>query len=109
MQYELLNFRWERQNDVAPDEFVAWFRDVEVYSWRNLHPVHASCWDVRAVVQLSSVLCLPPQIDHEVQATCMFNFRNQSFGAVMRVFLGSKLDLTFDFVNIPNTSSSLYV
>ena len=108
MRYALLNLRWKRQREVIPDEFVAWFRDVEVSPWRNMHPMHGSCWVVQAMVQLSSMLRVPSQIDHEVKGTCMFNFRNQSFGAsfgaVMRVVLGSRLDLTFDFVTIPPSS-----
>ena len=101
MQYDLLNFRWGRHHEIVPDEFVAWFKDVKVYPWRNLHLEHGSCWTVRAMVRLSSVLCLSPQNDDEIKCTCMFNFRSQSFGAVMRVFLGSRLDLTFTFVSIP--------
>ena len=103
MQYELLNFRWGHQRTVAADEFVARFKDVKVRPWRNSHPMHGSCWVAQAVVQLSSVLCLPPQINHEVNCNCIFNFRNQFFGAVMRVIL-DRLSLTFDFVHIPSSS-----
>ena len=101
LQYELLDFRWGRQREVAPDEFVAWFKNVQVYSWRNLHREHGTSWAVKVLAQLSSGLCLPSQINHEVKGTCMFNFRNQSFGAMMRVCLGSRLDLILDFVTIP--------
>ena len=101
MQYELLNFRWGRQCDVTPDEFVASFKDAEIYPLRNLQPVNGSCWSVKAVIKLSSVLCLLPQIDNEVNGTCMFNFRNHSFEATMHVFLCSSLILTCDFVSIP--------
>ena len=101
MQYELLNFKWGHHREVAPDEFVAWFGNVKVYPWRNLHREHGYCWAVKVAVQLSSILCLPSQIDHEVIGTCLFNFRNQSFGAEMRVFLGPRLELTLDFATIP--------
>ena len=107
MQYELLNFQRGHKRDVDPDQFVAWFKDVKVHPWRNLYPMHGSCWVAQGMVQLSSVLCLPSQIDHEVKCKCIFNFRNQSFGAVMRVFLDWRLDLTFDFVNIPSSSLNL--
>ena len=103
-QYELLNFRQGQLHGVAPDEFIARFNDVEVYPWRNLHSVHGSCWSVKAVVQLSSVLSLSPQIDDKVKGTCFFHFGNQSFGATIRIFLGSTLLLTCDFVSIPPTS-----
>ena len=104
MQYELLNFRWGNERNVAPDEFVACFKDVKVHPWRNLQPMHGSCWVAQAVVQLSSVLCLPSQVAHEVKCKCIFNFQNQFFRAVLRVFLDWKVDLTFDFVNIPSLS-----
>ena len=107
MQYELLNFQRGHKRDVDPDQFVAWFKDVKVHPWRNLYPMHGSCWVAQGMVQLSSVLCLPSQIDHEVKCKCIFYFRNQSFGAVMRVFLDWRLDLTFDFVNIPSSSLNL--
>ena len=104
MQYELLNFRPGNVHDTAPDEFLAYFKDVKIHPWQNLYPMHGSCWTTRAVMQLSSVLYLPPQIEHEVHCKCIFNFRNQSFEAVMRVFLNWRLDLTLDFVNIPSSS-----
>ena len=101
MQYELLNFKSARHREFAPDEFVAWFRNVSVDTGRYLHPDHGLCWTVTAVVQLSSVLCLPPQVQHEFKGKCMFNFRDESFGAGMAIFFDPSLDMTFDFVTIP--------
>ena len=101
LQYELLNFKWGRHREVAPDEFVAWFRNVSVDTARYVHREHGYCWTVTAVVQLSSVLCLPPQVQHEFKGKSMFNFRNESFGAGMVIFFDPSLDMTFDFVTIP--------
>ena len=104
MQYELLNFKCGRQNEVAPDEFIASFKDVKLYPSQNFHHEHRHGWVVKAVVQLSSVLCLPQHVNHKVKGACMFNFHNNSFGASMCVFLGPRLDLIFDFVTIPPSS-----
>ena len=103
MQYELLNFRSRHQHDLAPDEFIASFKDINVYSWRKLHHEHETRWAVKVVVQLSSTQCFPSQIEHEVEGTCMFTFRTRSFGSIIRVSLGSRLDLTLDFITIPNS------
>ena len=102
MQYELLKFRPGRQHQVPPDEFVAKFRDINIYSCRNLQHEYGTRWAVKVMMQLSPALCLPPQRDHEVKGTCMFTFRKRSFGAVVRASLNSRLKLTLDFVTIPN-------
>ena len=103
MQYELLNFRPSNQHEIAPDEFIASFKDVNVYSWRNLHHERGTRWAVKVVVQLSSTQYCPSQIEHEVKGTCMFTFRARSFGSVIRVSLGSRLDLTLDFITLSNS------
>ena len=103
MQYELLNFRSRHEQNSTPDEFIASFKDINVYSWRKLHHERGTRWAVKVLVQLSSTQCFPSQIEHEVKGTCMFTFRARSFGSVMRVSLGSRLDLTLDFITIPNS------
>ena len=102
MQYELLNLRSGHQLEVVPDEFVASFKNINVHSCWNLPYEHGTRWAVKVTVQLTSVLCIAAQDDEEVNGTCMFTFRNRSFGAIMRVSLGSRLKLTLDFVTIPN-------
>ena len=106
MVYELLSFRSGCQHEVTPDEFVASFKNSNVYTWRHLDHEPGAPWPVRTIrchiiAQLTSVLCSSPQVDHEVHGTCIFTFQNQSFGMTMRVFLGSRFDLTFDFITIP--------
>ena len=105
--YELLNFRSGYQHEVTPDEFVASFKNSNVYTRRHLDPEPGASWPVRTIrchiiARLTSVLCSSPQVDHEVHGTCSFTFQNQSFGVTMRVLLGSKFDLTLDFITIPN-------
>ena len=107
MKYELLNLRGGHQREVVPDEFVGWFKNVEIHPWSNMHREHGCCWVVKARVKLSSVLCLPEQFEPEVKCTCLFNFREQSFGATIRVFLGSRLDLTLDFITISPSSTEV--
>ena len=101
MQYELLNFKSARHREFAPDEFVACFRDVSVDTARYVHREYGYCWSVTAVVQLSSVLCLPPRVQHEFTGKCLFNFRDETFGAGMVIFFDPSLDMSFDFVRIP--------
>ena len=99
MQYQLLNFKSARHHDFAPDEFIAWFRNVSANPGRDVHREQGYCCSVTATVQLSSILCLPPQQD-ELKGTCMFTFRDQSFEAKMILFFDPSLDLTFDFIII---------
>ena len=111
--YELLNFRSGYQHEVTPDEFVASFKNSNVYTRRHLDPEPGASWPVRTIrchiiARLTSVLCSSPQVDHEVHGTCSFTFQNQSFGVTMRVLLGSKFDLTLDFITIPNLWLSLH-
>ena len=105
--HELLKFRSGYQDGVTPDEFVAVFKNSNVYTWRHLDHEHGTPWPVRTmgceiIAQLTSALCSSPQIDHDVQGTCIFTFKNRSFRTIMRVFLGSRLDLTFDFIIVQN-------
>ena len=100
IQSEVLNFRWGHQDGVIPDEFVSEFKDTEVYSLGK-QPLLGYCWRVKTLVRLSSVLCLSPQVNHEVNSTCIFNFQDRKFGATIHVPVGSNLDLACDFVSIP--------
>ena len=105
--YELVNFRSGCQHGVAPDEFVALFRDSKFYTWQHLvHEDGAHCtvriMGCEVIAQLTSALCFSPQTNREVKGTCIFTFQNQSFGTIMRVFIGSRLDLVLDFTTIPN-------
>ena len=104
MQYELLNFKSGHPREVAPDEFIATFKDVKLYSSQIFHPEQKHYWVVKAVVQLSSVMCFPQHVNHKFKGACMFAFHSHSFEASMCVFLGSRLDLIFDFVTIPPSS-----
>ena len=105
--YELVNFRSGCQHGVTPDEFVAFFKDSKFYTWQHLDHEDGTHCPVRimgceVIAQLTSALCFSPQINREVKGTCIFTFRNQSFGTIMRVFIGSRLDLVLDFTTIPN-------
>ena len=107
-EYELLNFTSGYQDGITPDEFVAVFNNSDVYIWKDLEHKHGFPWPVKTMgceikAQLQSALCFAPQNGYEVEGTCIFTFQNKSFRTIMRVFLGLRLDLTFAFINMPNS------